>query len=505
MAGPRTEILVHVAAPSRATDDEQYRTLARGYLDFRPTRRTPFFEAPTEDDDLTQEFRGPEVQLSQQQSTQQSKTGESFSIESPLLSFRSAQNNLNSPRLRQPRPVQEEEEGLQSSWQAPPSEIQDTYPDSNLPLPELCSPTRLLEHYISTGYSSQLDMSPLASRSAGRQQNPYPFSQETTRPFSSPEQPRTQPNDGHNDVSNQSIPTSLLGPVNGPAETSELPPPSSRKRPVSPVQEASKDNAVEIIPDARGGSVIPQSPPVRSKRPLLAQPTARSSGSAGDISHITSSYPSENGKQSEKPALSRAESEPPRAKRARISNKDPEPGKTLPRSKSDMGPGQKDQRTQGKPSSTGFRGLEINSPEPKVSERDIQPEDLIAEPIGSLAKNLDLKKRFNPESQTREIRPFERGHWLIDCTTWDEDLKWSSWSFLYDYLSKGLAGWGVRCERDEEFSRIRLWCFGYMVGHLHLLLYLVSKRQVILTGSCWIGAEGSPVIVMAAKSQNNGT
>lgn len=171
-----------------------------------------------------------------------------------------------------------------------------------------------------------------------------------------------------------------------------------------------------------------------------------------------------------------------------------------------MGPGQKDPNSgTGKAPSLGFRGLEIYSPEPPVGEHDLHPDDLIPGPIGALAKNLDLKKRFNPELQSREIRPFERGHWLIDCTTWEEDLKWTSWSFLKDYLSKGLAGWGVRCERDEAFSRIRLWCFGHMIGHLHLLLYLVSKRQLNHTGSSWIDAEGKPVVIMGAKPQSTDT
>lgn len=174
-----------------------------------------------------------------------------------------------------------------------------------------------------------------------------------------------------------------------------------------------------------------------------------------------------------------------------------------------MGPRQKKANTgvthqqiiPGKPRTTCSGGLEIRSPEPPVGEGILQPDDLIPEPIGSLALKLDLKKRFNPESQSREIRPFERGHWLVDCTTWDDELKWSSWAFLTDYLSNGLAGWGAWCERDPEFSRIRLWCFGHMIGHLHLLLYLVSQRKIIYTGSTWIGAEGTPVVIMGAKLQ----
>ncbi|KAM7222329.1 hypothetical protein V8F06_002356 [Rhypophila decipiens] len=499
MPVPRMEILAHVAAPSRAVDDTRYRTQARGYLDFRPTRRTAFFEPPSEGDFTSQNFTGFETQ----HNSQLPRHVASFNLGSPQLSFRSVENNLNSPLPlpRQQTHVRPQHSQVEVSWQEPPSEIPDSFPDSNLPLPEFCSPTRLLEHYLSIDYSSQLDHSPLARRSGERQRVPISSSQETTRPFSSPEQQRSQiVNNDQGNSRLESVSASQRPALNTTAPEPPTTRSGSQKRPAStenPVPEENPSSHGPQIPeDARGGSVIPQSPPLPSKPPLPAQPTTRSSG---DVTHISSSHLSEN---EENEAPCRAESEPPQSKRARRFSQDPSPGKILPRSTSDIGPRrQKPSKNMAgkKTPANSFRGLEIRSPEPPVSDDPLRPDDLIAEAIGNLARELDLSKRFRPASQTREIRPFERGHWLIDCTTWDDELKWSSWAFLANYLPKGLAGWGVWCERDPEFSRIRLWCFGYMVGHLHLLIYLCSCRQVLFTGSSWIAADGKPVIVMGVR------
>jgi hypothetical protein len=124
---------------------------------------------------------------------------------------------------------------------------------------------------------------------------------------------------------------------------------------------------------------------------------------------------------------------------------------------------------------------------------------MITDVLASLARNLDLEKRFRPESQTRELRPFERGYWLVDCTTWDPDLKRSAWEYLAKYLGSGAAGWGTTCKRDAAFSWIRLYCWGCVVGHMYLVLYLMSKRRVLYTGTSWIAADGAPVVVMGAK------
>jgi hypothetical protein len=124
---------------------------------------------------------------------------------------------------------------------------------------------------------------------------------------------------------------------------------------------------------------------------------------------------------------------------------------------------------------------------------------MITDVLTSLARELNLEKRFKPESQARDLRPFERGYWLVDCASWDLDLKRSAWRFLTDYLGKGAAGWGTSCRRDRDFSWIRLYCWGCVVGHMYLVVYLMSRRKVLYTGTSWVGADGRKVVVMGAR------
>jgi hypothetical protein len=124
---------------------------------------------------------------------------------------------------------------------------------------------------------------------------------------------------------------------------------------------------------------------------------------------------------------------------------------------------------------------------------------MVTDLLASLARSLNLEKRFQPASQARDLRSFERGYWLVDCSTWEPELKRSAWGFLADYLGKGAAGWGTSCRRDRDFSAIRLYCWGCVVGHMYLVLYLMSKRRVLYTGTSWVGGDGRVAVVMGAK------
>ena len=509
------EILVHIGAPSRASDDKRYRTLAGAYLDFEPTRRIPISKTQEHSGEGLKARGGPVegVKTPKHQrvhpphlfsSSQPGRDGESFELNSPQLSFRSVENNLDSPRLRR---VPEQSQESQESWQAPPSEIPDSHPESNRPLETFCSPTRLLEHFLSGLDSSQSDHSPLAYRRVDEQRLTFHSSQATNE-FSdraSSQEWEQEPRHGlpggaspHSDTGvgypatealddgNQRLPEPVL------VQTIQVP--SSL-----PVQPTSSNNV------QRSEMVIPQSPVMNIKRARLFPPTP----AGGDISHITSSYPSQKDGNLQPDAITsspRADSEPPPPKRLRRSHQDPDPGRPLPRSSSDVGPRQvqgkekADQRTVRFKRSTEIPGtLEISSPLPPVGEGNLVPEDMITEALGKLANSLDLSKRFSPESQIREIRPFERGYWLVDCRTWEDELKLSCWGFLADYLHKGLAGWGTRCDRNPEFSEMRLWCFGHLVGHIYLLLYLASKRQIRYASLSWISGDGKAVIAIGAK------
>lgn len=144
--------------------------------------------------------------------------------------------------------------------------------------------------------------------------------------------------------------------------------------------------------------------------------------------------------------------------------------------------------------------LEILSPPPATGQAWLRPEDVITEVLAKLARELDLGRRFQPERQTRPLRPFERGYWRVDCGGWGPALRRDAWAFLADYVGRrGAAGWGVSVRRDAAFERLRLYCWGCAVGHMYLVLYLVSRRQVLYSGMEWIAADGEAVVVMGKR------
>ncbi|KAK4128390.1 hypothetical protein N657DRAFT_638857 [Parathielavia appendiculata] len=356
-------------------------------------------------------------------------------IQSPMLSFQSAANNFGSPRLQQPGEGNILES--QSLWRPPPSVIQDSMPENEFVLPQYCTPTRILEHYTSGIAITPLNMSPLSQR---RQTKPLP--------------PSSSPKTGRGEMLTFDI-------------GSRSPPPHEDQ-----------------------GTVIPLSPREAVERHRQITLTA---SAIVEETRIGSSYPSRQGAPA---SSSRAESEPPLSKRPRTSQ-NPAPGKPIIRSASDVGPQRRtimDTASHDLPNT-----FEIISPPPLTDQRELQPEDMITDVLARLARELNLEKRFRPESQTRDLRPFERGYWLVDCTSWEPELKRSAWGFLTDYLGKGAAGWGTLCRRDADFSYLRLYCWGCVVGHMYLVLYLACKRRVMNTGTRWIGADGVAVVVMGPR------
>jgi hypothetical protein len=126
---------------------------------------------------------------------------------------------------------------------------------------------------------------------------------------------------------------------------------------------------------------------------------------------------------------------------------------------------------------------------------------VVTKKLQKLARDVDIRKRFQPKEQKRELRPFERGYWLVDCSAWPDGVGRDAWRFLTNYVSTGDAGWGIWCRRAEDYSWIRLYCWGCAVGHMHLLLYLASRRELNYTRTTWMGGDGQVLVVMEPKYQ----
>lgn len=180
----------------------------------------------------------------------------------------------------------------------------------------------------------------------------------------------------------------------------------------------------------------------------------------------------------------------------------------LARSSSDLGPRQHEAakkrelaRRRRPARRQSADGLEIRAPEPPVGCGALAVSDVVTRKLEKLAWDADIGKRFRPKEQRRELRPFERGYWAVDCSAWPADVRRGAWAFLANYVSEGGAGWGVWCRRDEHYRWMRLYCWGCAVGHMHLLLYLASQRELNYTGTTWVGGDGEVVVVMEPKYQ----
>lgn len=479
---PETEILVHITAPSRASDDASYRTLADAYLSFEPSAKSSLGSLGYST--IQEEITGisPATGLPPPQPPVPSLGADPFA--SPELSFGSVAHNLNSPGLRR-NPIGRAGDGndSQSSWRAPPSVIEDSIPDNNISIARYSSPTRILEHYLQGFDSSQSNPSqslppadPTPSPTKLTDKTPLPVVS-AGRTVAVPHQPR------------RSLAPSILVIPQTPS-----PYVSKRGAPLAPTED------ISLITVATSPAPSQQAPPAR--RPEEAHSQGQSTLRAAETSIVPSSLPAST---ADVIPSSRADSEPPPPSKRQKRSLSGLSTNALARSSSDIGPRQheakKSQLAKRQRARQAADGLEIHSPEPPVGCDDLTISSIVTKKLEKLAKDVDIKKRFQPKEQRRELRPFERGYWSVDCSTWPDDMKRDAWGFLTNYVSNGDAGWGIWCRRDKDYNWIRLYCWGCAVGHMHLLLYLASRRELNYTGTTWIGGDGEVVVVLEPKYQ----
>ncbi|XXG94640.1 Rho-type GTPase activating protein Rga1 [Hypoxylon texense] len=471
---PQVEILVHIGAPSRAVDDTWYRSLATSYVDFQPENRVNSFgraHPGTSNDAGGSSFEGRGIeQVAVQDVSRSSPSSEPFSsFKSPQASFRSVIDNAGSPRLperRTPEPelakIAEEtsEQATQSSWQTPSSVVQDSYLENAVDASILTSPTRVLESYL------QHFGSPIA---------PSATSQEPGNGISS--------SNSQNPTCPSTTKNKLAAPL-VPA-TPQIVPCTPRYNPSSTAY-----GNLKIMPEGKQ-----QDGHLRNQPHIPQQDEVSSDNIIEETIIMESSDPS---------SVTRADSEPPPAKRHQPDAEGVSP-RALLRAASDIGP--RSASNQRSPLTVTFlsdhgytyESIEIRAPEPPVGIGDLDAQSLITPGLERLARDLDISKRYKPHEETRDLRAFERGFWYLDCSTMEPQLKRDTWAYLANYVGTGVAGWGVWCKRDEGFQWLRVYCWGSIVAHIYLLLYLATQRKVRSTGCSWRDGDGIPVVVMEAR------
>ncbi|KAI1810780.1 hypothetical protein GGS20DRAFT_154176 [Poronia punctata] len=460
---PDVEILVHIRAPSRAADDARYRSLAAAYLAFEPT--APTYISPQNEDGGS----GWSAALQRWEADEAEDDG-SFaapldeklgSFRSPQASFRSVVDNANSPHIRAPRGgmskyASHQQSSLattQSSCPTPPSFVQDSHPMNQTEFDSLTSPTRVLENFLQNFDS------------------PLPTSHDESQ-ASIPAAPRKPPFRKHG----------------RPSRTGDLVPCTPQTIPCTPRARASPE-----LPSGGEGK------PVQVNGSQHGRDSNTGSAELSDDPIIEETTVLSSPQPTHQPE---ADVEPPPKRRRLYQDA---ASSCLARATSDIGPrsfsANKEPVTITFLSTHGYtyESLEIQPPEPPVAALHIESEGLITPGLQKLGRDVDISLRFRPGEQTRDLRPFERGYWLLDCSSWEPRLKHAAWAFLANYIGAGVAGWGVWCRRDSDFTELRVYCWGSVVAHIYYVLWMASQRRIKFTGSTWIDGEGVAAIVMGPR------
>ncbi|KAH7035294.1 uncharacterized protein B0I36DRAFT_90742 [Microdochium trichocladiopsis] len=479
------EILVHIAAPSRAVDDARYRALASAYVDFEPAKR---LAVPASDDNCKHteqpassisyiSRQDPPAPLPSRHTCESSPDLRAplFSIASPEASFGSVIDNAGSPRVARPHHVPSSQPSVppsaSQSWQSPSSLVGDSQPEVLSALADLTSPTRLLEYYLQ-GFDSftTSSLSPLqsAANAPGSRQLPsYVSPSPSRRPAPTnitPEPRNTDVVSGsplHNDSHDSSLSFSELKPVTqAPARPAHI-------------------TATTVSLDSQ-----------HRDRQVVARP----------LPHASTAL-------SNRTTLSRSDSEPLILPKSGANTTLASP-QALSRAISDLGP--RSSNTEATTSSLSnvtffashgftYASLDLYAPEPAVASDTIGPADLVTPQLRDLLADAQPRRKSQPKSQTRTLRPTERGYWDVDCSSWPAELKRATWAHLANWVGMGLAGWGTRCTRDVGFTRVRVYCWGETAPYLYYLLWLTSYRKILSVECAWIDADGEAVLIMGMR------
>ncbi|KAI0164798.1 hypothetical protein GGR57DRAFT_212423 [Xylariaceae sp. FL1272] len=463
---PDTEILIHISAPTRASDDARYRALAAAYLAFEPAETTSFSSLRRASGDakkkiIPSEYLPSSVRPSAygEDISEPPSSGPMGSLKSPQASFRSVlEGSPGMPRTPTKQGVCAAQRCMsvsttQASWQTPSSVVDDSQDVTDAQVSTFVSPTRVLESYLQQFNTPSRPSKP-DSQWIARQRQYVSGSQSL----------------GNTSAARFQTPRGALETI----------PCSLRAERAAPHPRVLRENG---------------SPHVQSEAAM-----------ENSVVHGTVFTLSSSAQRST--AHHRGDSAPPQLPLLapnQITSSNPHP---LTRSSSDTGPrsSANAQTVFTIPYLTSIHGithttLEIRAPQPPVSISNINPDDLLTKGLRKLAEDINLPEKFRPQQEARDLRPFERGYWLLDCTTWSPQLKRDAWAFLANYVGTGIAGWGVWVTRDADFQRIKLYCWGHIAAHVYYVGYLSSQREVKYTGTSWVDAEGKRVIVMGARSR----
>ena len=142
----------------------------------------------------------------------------------------------------------------------------------------------------------------------------------------------------------------------------------------------------------------------------------------------------------------------------------------------------------------------------------------------AIAAEFSDKQEYPP---SRTLRVHERGHWNVHIDSFPPELKEHMWLFLESVVTSGRAGFNILLvvEEREHFPRpnqqatrtrlsvdrskvhpksnnrkkeevLKLYCWGEVVVHMWIMLFIATKRQIKGLRAQWIDAAGEVVVQM---------
>lgn len=467
------ELLVHITAPTTAASDDDHRALARAYMGFVPSRTTrlsdpddiwiessadvvedSFVEQPPKQGGFIQtppvEFATPDGRTPHHGGHDAGLGPNSDSVlggdSGEFLDGSSDGNVVPASQAEQRDSIIDE--------------VADSYPHASVSLDSFVSPTRILEHHLRR------------IRSSGQQKRLF------------------EDNAGHGQAGESGLPRKAAR-----TQTQEV-----LQFPLQSLRSNEPDSSPprDVYPAVASTS----SPPICDS-PLAAGPfNGTTSASTGAMASTRNGNPL--GDTMKDPALSEPSFRRHQSDRGtRTATNPAAPPLTRSTSAPSAGPSPADLVSYKKK----FSALEAHPPQPAVSVDHLSGSSLLTPRLKDLAEITPLEQVYHPKFhpstgegtlEESDLRPLQRGYWLMDLSVWDEHSRWAMWARLHGYVSRGDLGWGVWSCRDEPCVSVRIYCFASLAGHVYLLLNDSSGGKLRGMEVKWIGDEGRPRITVPA-------
>lgn len=109
-------------------------------------------------------------------------------------------------------------------------------------------------------------------------------------------------------------------------------------------------------------------------------------------------------------------------------------------------------------------------------------------------------EKFQPSRNLRPLEMDERGYWLVESGKWPRSAQFQLWSTLRDHIQRGDLGWGISLHRSSSslvIDQVKVYCWGEVVEHIWLCLWLYSKGKITGSGCRWFDA-GDNLVIQAA-------